>query len=156
LGGWLLGLLGTSFPYGTLAVNLIGSFLVGAIMHLSLASDLVGPTLRLALTTGFLGGVPTLFTLNLQHGPCPARRRGLPRFAQFRSHEPGVSPRRLPGRRSRPGVGPVTRKGSVHENSRWGTGPRPDLRRRVGQVASSAADHGAPRTPSPRRLRRGD
>ena len=66
LGGWLLGLLGTSFPYGTLAVNLIGSFLVGAVVHVSLATDLIGPTLRLALTTGFLGGFTTYSTFNYE------------------------------------------------------------------------------------------
>jgi len=66
LGGWLLGLLGTAFPYGTLAVNLIGSFLVGAIMHVSLATDVIGPTLRLALTTGFLGGFTTYSAFNYE------------------------------------------------------------------------------------------
>ena len=66
LGGWLLGLLGTSFPYGTLAVNLLGSFLVGGLMHVSLATDLIGPTLRLALTTGFLGGFTTYSTFNYE------------------------------------------------------------------------------------------
>jgi fluoride exporter len=66
LGGWLLGLLGTSFPYGTLAVNLLGSFLVGAVMHVSLATELIGPTLRLALTTGFLGGFTTYSTFNYE------------------------------------------------------------------------------------------
>jgi len=66
LGGWLLGLLRTSFPYGTLAVNLLGSFLVGAVMHVSLATELIGPTLRLALTTGFLGGFTTYSTFNYE------------------------------------------------------------------------------------------
>ena len=66
LGGWILGLLGTSFPYGTLAVNLIGSFFVGAVMHVSLATDLIGPSLRLALTTGFLGGFTTYSTFNYE------------------------------------------------------------------------------------------
>ena len=66
LGGWLIGLLGTSFPYGTLAVNLIGSFFVGAVMHVSLATDLIGPALRLALTTGFLGGFTTYSSFNYE------------------------------------------------------------------------------------------
>ncbi|HKF45085.1 MAG TPA: fluoride efflux transporter CrcB [Thermoanaerobaculia bacterium] len=66
LGGWLLGLLGTSFPWGTLAVNLLGSILVGAVMHVSLATDLIGPTLRLALTTGFLGGFTTYSAFNYE------------------------------------------------------------------------------------------
>jgi CrcB protein len=66
LGGWLMALLGTSFPYGTLAVNLIGSFLIGAFMHVALATDLISPTLRLALTTGFMGGFTTYSTFNYE------------------------------------------------------------------------------------------
>ena len=66
LGGWLLGLLGTAFTYGTLAVNVLGSILVGGVMHVSLATDLIGPTLRLALTTGFLGGFTTYSAFNYE------------------------------------------------------------------------------------------
>ncbi len=66
LGGWLMAALGTSFPYGTLAVNLIGSFLIGIVMELSLSTSLIGPTLRLALTTGFMGGFTTYSTFNYE------------------------------------------------------------------------------------------
>jgi CrcB protein len=52
-------MLGSAFPYGTLAVNLIGSFLICAVMRLGLASDLVSPSVRLFLTTGILGGFTT-------------------------------------------------------------------------------------------------
>ncbi len=52
-------LFGAAFPYGTLAVNVIGSFLICAIMHLGLASTLISPTLRLFLTTGVMGGLTT-------------------------------------------------------------------------------------------------
>lgn len=38
-----LALLGSSFPYGTLAVNLIGSFGIGLIMHLGLSSTVLSP-----------------------------------------------------------------------------------------------------------------
>ena len=48
-------LLGVEFPFGTFAVDFVGSFLMGGIMYVSTASDLVSPTLRLMLTTGFLG-----------------------------------------------------------------------------------------------------
>jgi len=48
LGGWGLALLGASFPFGTLAVNLIGFFLIGIIMQVSLTTKLISPlwTLR--------------------------------------------------------------------------------------------------------------
>jgi len=49
---------GPSFPYGTLLVNVVGSFLICAIMPLA-AAGIVSPTQRLALTTGFLGGFTT-------------------------------------------------------------------------------------------------
>lgn len=57
-------LLGTHFPYGTIVVNVIGSFLISAIAYASTASDLVSPTLRLVLTTGFLGGFTTYSAFN--------------------------------------------------------------------------------------------
>lgn len=58
--------LGASFPVGTLIVNLLGCFLIAAIMQLGLTTALVPPTLRLALTTGFLGGLTTYSTFNYE------------------------------------------------------------------------------------------
>ncbi len=66
LSGWALTLLGAGFPWGTLAVNLIGSFAIGAIMHLALATKLLGPTLRLTLVTGVLGGFTTYSAFNYE------------------------------------------------------------------------------------------
>jgi len=66
LSGWLLRLAGPGFPYGTLAVNVLGSFLLGLIMHVGLATDLLSPTLRLALTTGLMGGFTTYSTFNYE------------------------------------------------------------------------------------------
>ena len=66
--------LGTAFPYGTIAVNVIGSFLIGVVMYVSAATELIDPTLRLVLTTGFLGGFTTYSAFNyetigfLEHG----------------------------------------------------------------------------------------
>ncbi len=57
-------LLGTQFPYGTIAVNVIGSFLIAAIAYASAATELIPPTLRLVLTTGFLGGFTTYSAFN--------------------------------------------------------------------------------------------
>lgn len=59
-------LLGTSFPYGTLTVNVVGSFLLGAIMHVGLTTSLMTPTIRLVLATGVMGGFTTYSTFNYE------------------------------------------------------------------------------------------
>lgn len=56
--------LGIQFPYGTITVNVLGSFLIGALVYTSMATDLIAPTLRLVLTTGFLGGFTTYSAFN--------------------------------------------------------------------------------------------
>ena len=52
-------LFGTAFPFGTLIVNVLGSFLICLVMHVATTTELISPTLRLALTTGFMGGLTT-------------------------------------------------------------------------------------------------
>lgn len=64
--GWAMRALGPSFAFGTLAVNLIGSFLLSAIMHLALTSGAISEDLRLALTTGVLGGFTTYSSFNYE------------------------------------------------------------------------------------------
>jgi len=66
LSGWTLKVLGPAFPYGTLAVNVIGSFLLASIMQFAMATELSSPTLRLALTTGVLGGFTTYSTFSYE------------------------------------------------------------------------------------------
>jgi len=66
LGGWVLALTGPGFPYGTVAINAIGSFLICLIMTVSLASQQIGPTARLFLTTGVMGGFTTYSTFNYE------------------------------------------------------------------------------------------
>ena len=61
-----LRLLGPTFPYGTLAVNLAGSFLVGLLMHVALETTLVSPGVRIFLATGVLGGFTTYSTFNYE------------------------------------------------------------------------------------------
>jgi CrcB protein len=63
---WAARLLGPAFPYGTLAVNVGGSFLLGAIMHLGLVTQTLPPTLRLVLATGVMGGFTTYSTFNYE------------------------------------------------------------------------------------------
>jgi CrcB protein len=66
LSGWLSRSLGAGFPYGTLAVNVLGSFLLGLIMQVALLTETFPPTLRLALTTGVMGGFTTYSTFNYE------------------------------------------------------------------------------------------
>lgn len=64
--GWLSRTLGAGFPYGTLAVNVLGSFLLGATMQAALQTESFPPTLRLALTTGVMGGFTTYSSFNYE------------------------------------------------------------------------------------------
>ncbi|HEU5077325.1 MAG TPA: fluoride efflux transporter CrcB [Polyangiaceae bacterium] len=59
-------LLGQSFAYGTLTVNTIGSFLIGVLMYLGVTGTALSPVLRLALTTGVLGGFTTYSTFSYE------------------------------------------------------------------------------------------
>jgi fluoride exporter len=56
--------LNPAFPFGTLLVNLLGSFFLGLLMQVSLTSPNFSPTLRLALSVGFLGGFTTYSSFN--------------------------------------------------------------------------------------------
>lgn len=51
--------LGAGFPYGTLAVNVIGCFLIGLIMELTESRFTINPQIRVFLTIGALGGFTT-------------------------------------------------------------------------------------------------
>ena len=62
--GWADRLVGTAFPAGTLAVNVLGSFLLALIAYVGVETDLISPTVRYALTTGVMGGFTTYSTFN--------------------------------------------------------------------------------------------
>jgi CrcB protein len=66
IGGWIARNAGTGFPWGTFAVNALGSFLLGAILQVALTTDMISPTLRIALTTGVMGGFTTYSTFNYE------------------------------------------------------------------------------------------
>ncbi|GAA5335652.1 MULTISPECIES: fluoride efflux transporter CrcB [Thermus] len=65
LGAYVQGLLGPGFPYSTLFVNALGSFLIGAVLRLSLEGAL-SPEARLFLAVGVLGGFTTFSTLSYE------------------------------------------------------------------------------------------
>ena len=59
IGLWAGQRLGASFPYGTFIVNLTGCFLIAVVVQVAMNTATFSPTLRLALTTGFMGGLTT-------------------------------------------------------------------------------------------------
>jgi CrcB protein len=60
-------LFGSRFPWGTLAVNLVGCFLVGLAFALAeRGSGIMGPSMRLFFVTGYLGGLTTFSTYALE------------------------------------------------------------------------------------------
>lgn len=65
---WLLGLWlngpGAQLPWGTLAVNLGGGYLIGLLLGLLAGQPEVPVWLRLFLLTGFLGGMTTFSTFS--------------------------------------------------------------------------------------------
>lgn len=58
-------LLGYGFPYGTLIVNVLGSFLIGALAGYFAFRPGIGQHVRLFLTTGILGGFTTFSAFSL-------------------------------------------------------------------------------------------
>jgi CrcB protein len=66
LSGWALATLGPAFPWGTLVVNLMGSFCVGLLMQVGVSTPLLSPGTRLSLTTGVMGGFTTYSTFNYE------------------------------------------------------------------------------------------
>jgi CrcB protein len=58
-------LLGTHFPWGTLAVNIVGSFLMGLVIALGSHKLQMSNETRVLLTTGFLGGFTTFSAFSL-------------------------------------------------------------------------------------------
>ncbi len=64
--GWIYQLAGRNLPYGTLAVNIVGSFLLGLLMTFGVRSVLFSPEVRIGLTVGFMGGFTTFSTFSYE------------------------------------------------------------------------------------------
>jgi CrcB protein len=67
---WVSGLapilFGEGFPYGTLVVNLVGSFLISVVMGVALNTGLVPVNARVFLVTGIIGGFTTYSAFNYE------------------------------------------------------------------------------------------
>ncbi len=57
---------GTFFPFGTLFVNILGSFVMGFLMMLAITASLLPENLRLLLAVGFLGGFTTFSSFSME------------------------------------------------------------------------------------------
>jgi CrcB protein len=66
ISGWVYDLFGRGFPYGTMAVNILGAFIIGLIMEFGVRSTLLPVNLRTGLTIGFLGGLTTFSTFSYE------------------------------------------------------------------------------------------
>jgi CrcB protein len=57
---------GETFPRGTMAVNLVGCFLAGAVFYITEERSLFTPTARSVILIGLLGGFTTFSSYGLQ------------------------------------------------------------------------------------------
>ncbi len=55
-----------ALPFGTLSVNLIGSFIIGLLFAFFMHTSAFSPTMKSFLTTGILGGLTTYSTFALE------------------------------------------------------------------------------------------
>lgn len=64
---WAARLLGVRFPWGTLAVNLVGCFLIGlAFAWAERGLNIMNPAMRLFFITGYLGALTTFSSFGME------------------------------------------------------------------------------------------
>ncbi len=66
VGLWAGNRLGADFPYGTLIVNVIGSFILGFLLNLGTGRLQLSPEARLLLAVGFLGAFTTFSSYTVE------------------------------------------------------------------------------------------
>jgi len=80
--GLLLNPLFPTLPFGTLAANLIGGYLIGIAMALLSHTASLPPEIRLFVVTGFLGGLTTFSTFSAEAVTLISRQQ----YAWFMAH----------------------------------------------------------------------
>lgn len=73
LARWSEAALGTAFPWGTLLVNLVGSFAIALLAAVGDATGRIPPLAQLTLTTGVLGGFTTFSAFSQETLRCLQR-----------------------------------------------------------------------------------
>jgi fluoride exporter len=76
--------LGRDFPFATMSINVIGSFLMGFLFILTLERLMIPPSVRVGVLTGVLGGYTTFSTFEMETLP-PRRERGVLQGGALRS-----------------------------------------------------------------------
>ena len=71
--GWMNERWAGGFPWGTLCVNVVGSFLLGAIVQLASTASALSPTAQATWTIGVLGGFTTYSAFNQETLTCLQR-----------------------------------------------------------------------------------
>jgi CrcB protein len=66
LGTWVAERYGTSFPYGTLVINVSGSFVIGFFLVLISERFVLHPNWRFFFAVGFLGAYTTFSTFSFE------------------------------------------------------------------------------------------
>ncbi len=64
--GWVLDRTGAGFPYGTLVINISGSFLIGILAALTIDRAVLPAEIRGPVMIGFVGAYTTFSTLMLE------------------------------------------------------------------------------------------
>lgn len=77
VGVWALKLMGVGFPWGTLTVNVVGSFLIGVLVETLALRFHATPELRLFLVTGVMGGFTTFSSFSLDIGLLIEKKQNL-------------------------------------------------------------------------------
>lgn len=63
---WAAERFGIGFPYGTLIVNIVGCFIIGAFMTATTERFIINPYWRLIVTVGFVGGLTTFSSFSYE------------------------------------------------------------------------------------------
>lgn len=66
MSNWVHTIAGRGFPYGTLAVNVVGSLLMGLLTVVLIERMNLGPEWRAAILIGVLGGFTTFSTFSIE------------------------------------------------------------------------------------------
>ena len=64
--GWVASATGGGFPWGTLVVNVSGSFVLGLLFAASVERGVLSPDIRAPILVGFIGAYTTFSTLTLE------------------------------------------------------------------------------------------